>query len=59
MKKLLKLLFLCLIWSINAFAYEDVACNEPKCDKKYNNFTVTKYLVANEKNSKLIYYSEY
>ena len=54
MKKLLKLLFLCLIWSVNAFAYEDVACNEPKCDKKYNNFTVTKYLEANEKISKLI-----
>ncbi|MDC0632971.1 PLP-dependent transferase [Candidatus Pelagibacter ubique] len=53
MKKLLKLLFLCLIWSVNAFAYEDVACNEPKCEKKYNNFTVTKYLEANEKTANL------
>ena len=47
-------LILVLVWNINTYADEDVLCNEPKCDKKYNDFTITRFIEAKEKSDKPI-----
>jgi hypothetical protein len=54
MKNIFLILILISLWNINTYADEDVFCNEPKCNKKYNDFTITRFIEAKEKTDKPI-----